>query len=184
VTSPTRLIEPLVLPSLLDGPEAADELLGWTDRCLEEHIDQMAALMSRMSTDAPAGELHYEEEEWDARRVRHVEDLWKRTGRESLVAVAKHKASGEHAAYSVLQFSPLTPWVAEQDDTLVARKHRGHRLGMLLKLRNLRRLMAEHPSVERVLTFNAAENEHMLAINDGLGFRPAGYDGEWQRTLP
>ena len=37
--------------------------------------------------------------------------------------------------------------------------------------------------MERVITFNAAENDHMLAINVALGFRPAGYDGEWQRVV-
>ncbi|MFE4834251.1 GNAT family N-acetyltransferase [Arthrobacter sp. NPDC056691] len=156
-------------------------ILGWTDRCPDEYVDQMAVLMSRMSTDTPAGALHYDAEVWDARRVRHVEDEWKRTGLESLVAVARHKASGELAAYSVLQHSDEKPWLAEQDDTLVATAHRGHRLGMLVKVLNLRRLQQDHPEVERVLTFNAAENDHMLAINVALGFRPAGYDGEWQR---
>jgi hypothetical protein len=52
---------------------------------------------------------------------------------------------------------------------------------MLVKVLNLRRLQQEHPEVERVLTFNAAENDHMLAINIALGFHAAGYDGEWQR---
>ena len=87
----------------------------------------------------------------------------------------------ELAAFSVLQFSDEKPWLAEQDDTLVVKDHRGKRLGMLVKISNLRRLARKHPSVERVLTFNAAENQHMLAINEALGFRPAGYDGEWQR---
>ena len=64
----------------------------------------------------------------------------------------------------------------------MAAGHRGHRLGMLVKLSNLRRLRAEYPAVERVVTYNAAEIDHMLAINVALGFRPAGYDGEWQRT--
>ena len=157
------------------------ELLSWKDRCPDEYVDQMAVLMSRMSTDSPAGALHYDPEAWDAKRVRHLEDEWKATGQESLVAVARHTASGELAAYSVLQYSAAKPWLAEQDDTLVAAKHRGNRLGMLVKILNLRRLAAEHPSVERILTFNAAENSHMLAINVALGFRPAGYDGEWQR---
>ncbi|HEY3574134.1 MAG TPA: GNAT family N-acetyltransferase [Arthrobacter sp.] len=157
------------------------EILGWTDRCPDEYVEQMAVLMSRMSTDTPAGALHYDAEVWDARRVRHLEDEWKRTGLESLVAAARHKASGELAAYSVLQHTDEKPWLAEQDDTLVAKAHRGHRLGMLVKVLNLRRLQQEHPELERVLTFNAAENDHMLAINVALGFRPAGYDGEWQR---
>ena len=63
-------------------------------------------------------------------------------------------------------------------DTLVAKAHRGHRLGMLVKVLNLRRLQKDHPEVELVVTFNAVENDHMLAINVALGFRAAGYDGE------
>lgn len=167
-------------------PAAGDqyELLGWKDHCPEKYVNQLSTLMGRMSTDAPAGGLHIDAEDWDVDRVRHVEDIWKRSGRESFVAAAMHRDSRELAAYTVLQFLPAKPWMADQDDTLVSKAHRGHRLGMLIKIHNLRRLMAAHPSVERVLTFNAAENEHMLAINVALGFRPAGYDGEWQRTLP
>jgi GNAT superfamily N-acetyltransferase len=157
------------------------DLLSWTDRCPDEYVDQMSVLMSRMSTDSPAGELHFDPQIWDAKRVRYVEDEWKQSGLESLVSVARHRPSGELAAYSVLQHSGSKPWVAVQDDTLVAKAHRGNRLGMLVKILNLRRLEAERPSVERILTFNAAENEHMLAINVALGFRPAGYSGEWQR---
>ena len=158
------------------------DLLCWTDDCPEEYIDQLAMLMSRMSTDAPTGGISYDEETWDAARVRYVEDTWKRAGNVSLVAAARHRDSGELAAYSVLELAPGKPWLAEQDDTLVAAGHRGHRLGMLVKIANLRRL-ADYPSVQRVTTFNAAENDHMLAINVALGFRPAGWDGEWQRSV-
>ena len=87
------------------SPGTSTRFLGWTDRCPEEYVEQLALLMSRMSTDSPAGELHYDAEVWDAKRVRHVEDEWQRTGQEALVAVARHKASGELAAYSVLQYS-------------------------------------------------------------------------------
>lgn len=177
-------------PALLDALErealaraAPYELLTWTDHCPEEYVEQLAVLMSRMSTDAPTGGLSYEEETWDTARVRHVEDTWKQAGNTSLVAAARHRGRDELAAYSVLELAPGKPWLADQDDTLVAAGHRGHRLGMLVKIRNLRRLLAEYPAVERVNTFNAAENDHMLAINVALGFRPAGYDGEWQRTV-
>jgi len=160
------------------------ELLSWTDRCPDDLVDQLAVLMSRMSTDAPMGGLSYEEETWDAARVRHVEGIWKQAGNDSLVSVARHRGSGKLAAYSVVQVAHAKPWLASQDDTLVARDHRGHRLGMLVKILNLRRLLAEYPAVERVTTFNAAENDHMLSINVALGFRPAGWDGEWQRVVP
>lgn len=174
--------DPLELDALAAAGEDY-ELLSWTGSCPEGLAEQFGVLMSRMSTDAPTGELSYEAERWDVARVRHVEDTWRRAGLISLVAAARHRASGELAAYSVLQLPPVKPWLADQDDTLVAGSHRGHRLGMLVKLRNLRRLVSEYPAVERVLTFNAAENDHMLAINLALGFRPAGYDGEWQRVI-
>ena len=159
------------------------ELLAWTGNCPDTYIDEFAVLMSRMSTDTPTGALSYDEEDWDAARVRHVEGIRQQAGIISLVAVARHRPSGTLAAYSVLQLTPSKPELADQDDTLVARAHRGHRLGMLVKLLNLRRLRTDYPLVERVITFNAAENGHMLAINTALGFRPAGWDGEWQRTI-
>ncbi|MET4134001.1 GNAT family N-acetyltransferase [Pseudarthrobacter sp. PvP090] len=177
-------------PAMLDALERealaraeAYELVTWTDHCPEEYVEQLAVLMSRMSTDAPTGGLSYDEETWDAARVRHVEDTWTQAGNISLVTAARHRDSNELAAYTVLELAPSKPWLADQDDTLVAASHRGHRLGMLVKIRNLRRLLAEYPAVERVNTFNAAENDHMLAINVALGFRAAGYDGEWQRTV-
>jgi GNAT superfamily N-acetyltransferase len=159
------------------------ELLHWTDRCPDELAEQLAVLMSRMSTDAPAGALNHDEEFWDVARVRNVEDMWTKAGLTTLVACARQRVTGELAAYSVLQVSELKPWLANQDDTLVASHHRGHRLGVLVKLLNLRQLLAGYPRVERIITFNAAENDHMLSINVALGFRPAGYDGEWQKTL-
>ena len=177
-------------PGLLDALEREAlaraepyELLTWTGHCPEEYVEQLAVLMSRMSTDAPTGGLSYDAESWDVARVRHVEDTWKQAGTISLVTAARHRGRNELAAYSVLELAPGKPWLADQDDTLVAASHRGHRLGMLVKIRNLRRLLAEYPAVERVNTFNAEENDHMLSINVALGFRPAGYDGEWQRTV-
>ncbi|PVZ61020.1 GNAT family N-acetyltransferase [Arthrobacter sp. H-02-3] len=159
------------------------ELLHWSDSCPEQDAAQLAVLMSRMSTDAPTGALSYEPERWDVARVRHVEDTWRRAGLSSLVAAARHRDTGELAAYTVLQVAADKPWLASQDDTLVAAGHRGHRLGMLVKILNLRRLHDGYPEVQRVITFNAAENDHMLGINIALGFKPAGYDGEWQRSV-
>ncbi|WP_407320279.1 hypothetical protein UQW22_07455 [Isoptericola halotolerans] len=45
---------------------------------------------------------------------------------------------------------------------------------MLVEALNLRALARTHPSVRRVRTWNAEENEHMLAIDVALGFRPEG----------
>ncbi|WP_442545040.1 GNAT family N-acetyltransferase [Arthrobacter sp. KN11-1C] len=158
-------------------------VLAWTSHCPGEFADQLAGLMGRMSTDTPAGGLEIEAEAWDAARVRQLEDTTLAGGRVALVAAAQHRRSAELVAYTVIYLDPAKPRVVEQDDTLVAKPHRGHGLGMLVKLANLRRLQKEYPEVERVMTFNAEENEHMLSINVQLGFKPAGYDGEWQKRI-
>jgi hypothetical protein len=152
----------------VEAPAYVTRLQYWRDSP-EEYAVQLAVLMSRMSPDTPVGALNYEEETWDVVRVRHVESTWKKAGLNSLVAAARHRSTGELAAYTVLQVSDGKPWLATQDDTLVAGHHRGHRLGMLVKIRNIRRLLAGFPDVERIITFNAAENDHMLSINVALG---------------
>jgi GNAT superfamily N-acetyltransferase len=156
-------------------------LVAWSNSCPEELVDQFAVLMGRMSTDAPVGGLDYEAETWDRARVRTLEKEAADEGQDCLVVAARLRESGTLGGYTALYVDPLKPWLAEQDDTLVAAGHRGHRLGMRLKIANLRRLKQEFPRVERVTTMNAEENSYMLAINVALGFTPSGVYGEWQK---
>ncbi|HTU06839.1 MAG TPA: GNAT family N-acetyltransferase, partial [Trebonia sp.] len=48
--------------------------------------------------------------------------------------------------------------------------HRGHRLGLLVKTAMLEWLAVAEPKLERIATGNAAANEHMIAVNDTLGY--------------
>jgi GNAT superfamily N-acetyltransferase len=70
-----------------------------------------------------------------------------------------------------------------QEDTLVLREHRGHRLGMLLKVANLQYLEQVAPGHPGVLTWNAEENRAMLDVNEAVGFEPIGYEGAWRKDL-
>ena len=158
-------------------------LTGWDTHCPEALLGGYAVLRARMSTDAPTAGMAWEREEWDAGRVRDDEIALVRGGVQSSVAAALHRPTGELVAYSVLTWRPLVPESLIQQDTLVAEDHRGHRLGMLVKAANLRRAREKWPLARSVLTWNASENQHMLAINTALGFRPAGYEGEWQKRL-
>ena len=179
-----------VAPELLDRLEteaaaaAGDySITGWDDACPEDLVDAYALLKARMSTDVPIAGMDWEGEDWDAGRVRDEERTTARSGVQSAVTAALHSATGELVAYTVLNWRPGVPASIAQQDTLVTAHHRGHRLGLLIKVANLRRAQGRWPSAHSVLTWNASENQHMLAINIALGFRPAGYEGEWQKRL-
>jgi len=157
----------------------------WTDEVPDAWLDQVALLFTRMSTDAPTGGVDYGEDPWDARRVRIWvgEQAERRNG--FLVTVAEHVPTRTLAAFTVFAYPRERDDFAFQEDTLVLREHRGRRLGMLVKVANLDALAVERPATRRVHTWNAQENDHMLAINVALGFRPAGVWAAWQRrTAP
>lgn len=166
--------------TLAAGPDYT--VLTWEDHAPEEHLEAYASLLGAMSTDAPFGDIALEPESWDGARVRNSEDI-AAGGRLPLTAAALHVPSGELAGYTTLQVPLDHPEMAFQHDTLVRKGHRGHRLGMLLKAANLERLAEAAPAVRRVHTWNAAENRHMLAVNEALGFAKVGLVGEWQRQI-
>lgn len=160
--------------------DAADyRVVGWVDRTPEELVDGYAAARARMALDVPAGTLTIDPEHWDAARVRAHEERGLEGGR-SLLVQAAVAPDGTVAGYTELELPPGKP-LAYQSDTLVVAAHRGHGLGMRLKLANLVRLGELAPERTEVYTWNADENEHMLAINLALGFRLTGISTEWQR---
>jgi len=158
-------------------------LLTWEDDVPERWRGQVGTLFTRMSTDAPSGDIDYREDPWDARRVGVWLDELHAKRHDLLMTVAEHVPSGTLAAFSVLVHPEDRPTSTFQEDTLVLREHRGHRLGMLVKVRNLDELAVRRPSTERVHTWNAEENDHMLSINLDLGFTPAGGYAGWQKRV-
>ncbi|MBD8043958.1 GNAT family N-acetyltransferase [Arthrobacter sp. Sa2BUA2] len=155
----------------------------WTGRCPDALVSDYAKLKQRMSTDAPMGDLEWEEEAWDVERVRESEATQAAAGVDLLCCAVRDLSTDTLAGHTVLWVQREQPQAAMQDDTLVLRAHRGHSLGMLLKTANLQRLQQERPQVRRIYTWNAEENRHMLRINEALGFRAAAWGGQWQRRL-
>jgi GNAT superfamily N-acetyltransferase len=158
-------------------------LVGWADACPDRLVGEYALLKNRMSTDVPIAGMDWEAEDWDPARVRHEEHSNSRAGVQSQVAAALHGPTGKLVAYTVLNWRPGIPASITQQDTLVTAEHRGRKLGLLVKAANLRAAQHRWPAARSVLTWNAVENQHMLAINTSLGFKPAGYEGEWQKRL-
>jgi GNAT superfamily N-acetyltransferase len=174
------------LAGLEDGAMARAsgyELVAWTGPCPEEHLEGYAALTSRMSTDAPMDDLDLEPEVWDAARIRLHEAVTEAQQRTVVLTAARHVASGELVAYTDIAVSAHAPADAHQWSTIVRREDRGHRLGLLVKVANLRRVREQLPQAERVHTWNADSNDHMVAINDALGFVPVHREVEWQLDL-
>ncbi len=57
----------------------------------------------------------------------------------------------------------------------MVREHRGHRLGLLVKVAMLAWLSAEEQGIRQIMTFNAVQNEHMIGVNAELGHRVSDY---------
>ncbi len=165
----------------LAGPDY--ELVQWRDATPEPWQEPMAALRQRMSVDIPTAGLDFEEQEWDAERVRVADQRHLDRGRGSVTTAVRHLPSGELVAFTTLLWPRSAPAGVWQEDTLVAGHHRGRRLGMLVKTANLALLLAENPAAQRVHTWNAVENSFMLAINSALGFAAMCTEGAWQARL-
>lgn len=156
-------------------------LVFWQDRVPEEIEQSFTVALTQMSIDIPTAGLDSEVEHWDVARLRKNQNDRLASGKRDYGCAAVDQESGDVAAYSYVVYAPEKPEVLIQEDTFVSGAHRGKRLGMLIKAANLQRLAEVLPQARKVVTWNAAENDHMLAINVDLGFTPAGYDGEWQK---
>ncbi|WP_136517426.1 GNAT family N-acetyltransferase [Cellulomonas telluris] len=167
----------------LERAGADYRLVQWQDACPDAWVEQFALLNTRMSTDVPLGGLDFEEDRWDAERVRRVEEQVLARGEHLLTSAVEHVPTGTLVAFSSFQVPGHSDEFVWQGDTLVLKEHRGRRLGMLVKIAQLDLLARALPSVRRISTWNAEENSWMLAINAALGFRPEGCVGEWQREL-
>ncbi|MDT7573428.1 MAG: hypothetical protein QOE05_3602 [Actinomycetota bacterium] len=167
---------------LAEPPEPARgyRLVQWVDRVPDEHVDAMAHLMHRMSTDAPFEDMDWEPENWDAARYRQKEDAAIARGRMRVATLAVHEETGAAVAFTDVGVSRYSRETAYQWETIVDPTHRGHGLGFALKAHNHRQLVDQSPESRWINTWNAESNTHMVGINERLGFRPMEYWSEWQ----
>lgn len=181
---------PLPFPGIAARLAAAERASGpdyavrtWVGRTPEQWLDDRALLITRMSTDAPSAGLEEPEDVWTADRVRENDDRQERNPRTRLIAAAEHLPTGRLVAFTVLSVPRPVERAVHQFATLVLREHRGHRLGMLVKLANLEQLERVVPGHPSVLTFNAEENRPMLDVNEAVGFVEIAHEGAWRKDL-
>lgn len=181
LTRPLASVEALVA----DAREHARgyRVVSWFAPTPPEYVAGYAWLKSRMATDTPAADLEVVEEAWDAERVAAHDTRYTDAGRTLHVVAAQHIATGELCAFNELVVGVDRTAASHQEDTLVLREHRGHRLGMLVKCENLLRWREIAPDSPRVMTYNAEENRPMLSINEAIGFTAIAYEGAWKKVL-
>jgi hypothetical protein len=63
------------------------------------------------------------------------------------------------------------------------REHRGRGLGFAAKVANLSAVTDAYPSVRVISTWNAAENEYMIAVNDAMGFEVVAHSSWWLKKI-
>lgn len=151
---------------------AGYETVSWQLRTPQAHLDDASRLDARLVADAPTGDLAIEPPNTDPARLRDQERGLEACRWRLYHTGAVHADTGQLVAVTALARQHSSPWHAFQWVTVVDPSHRGHRLGTLVKLENLRHLRAHEPQVAVIDTWNAAENRHMRAINDAMGFSP------------
>ncbi|MFF9687593.1 GNAT family N-acetyltransferase [Streptomyces sp. NPDC014623] len=129
-------------------------------------------------------------ETWDqgpeairASHVRRFERMRVGRGRRAYHVGAVHEETGELAGFTSVSKTTGNPQHALQGMTVVAPAHRGHGLGLLLKLANLAHVREYEPRVRLIETANADDNHPMIALNEAMGFSPQERWVSWEAPV-
>jgi GNAT superfamily N-acetyltransferase len=155
----------------------------WIGAAPEEYVHDIAYLDARLMLDAPMGDLQMEAHEPDVARTREFGEVTAKRERVAYHCAAVHEESNRLVAWTTITKEKSLSWNAFQQITIVDPDHRGHRLGALVKVENLRFFRENEPTVTAIDTFNAHSNSYMIHINEQMGFRPLYAWQNWKLEL-
>jgi GNAT superfamily N-acetyltransferase len=161
---------------------SAYELVRVTGRTPEELLEEVAVLTAAIN-DAPLDDLDIEDEAFPPERVRNYETALELRGERMYRLLARHRETGELAGQTIVAVEVRRPHIGHQHDTSVVRSHRGHRLGLLLKSGMNLWLAETEPQLEVVDTWNAESNDHMIGVNEALGYRWMAREVQLQKSV-
>lgn len=157
------------------------EIVAWEGAAGDDMLADLCRLRELMYTDTPSGEMTVEESKWDVDRMR-ASDAERLLSNRMFRTVVRHKPSGMVVGLNELMLDRSNPEAfVDQWDTVVLPEHRGKRLGMAVKAANLIALKEAVPTASSIITWNAEENRHMLAVNEALGFYPILAEAAFER---
>lgn len=158
------------------------ELIRIAGRTPPELVEAVAELSAAIN-DAPTDDLDIEDDVMSVERIAAYEASVEARGHRLYRLLARHRGTGELGGHTVVAVETARPGLAHQHDTAVARAHRGHRLGLLLKAGMVLWLAEAEPQVETVDTWNAESNGFMIGVNEDLGYRVMGRALEFQAPI-
>lgn len=138
--------------------------------CPVEHVESFGRLLGMLLDEIPLGDLDVAASEWDVERIRDAEQRQVGIGRHVLTALAI-APDGSVAGASDVRVNDTDTEHGQVGITLVHPAHRGHRLGLALKLATHDLALATYPGLVSVDTSNAEVNAWMNSVNEALGYR-------------
>jgi len=157
-------------------------IVTWDTDVPDEHVAGMARLLSGFYAQIPLGDMALEDSEWTVERLRASSERFHDVGKRMLVAGAV-APTGELVGISDARIDLASPETGFVGLTIVDAAHRGHRLGLAMKLAVARLVTAAFPACRRLQTSNAETNTPMSAVNERLGFVHAEDLYEMQKEL-
>ena len=142
----------------------------WGGATPDEHIEEVCAALNRFIGMIPTGDLEMEDLNFTPERLRRNEARGVDLGTTRLVGAAL-APDGTLAGYTDLFVEQASRSRGRIGITMVLPEHRGHSLGLAVKLATHRSLVAQVPECRIVVTGNADVNEHMSAVNERMGYR-------------
>ncbi len=173
------------LTELLSEAEAASadyELVDLPNPAPEHLVPDLLAVHTAIN-DAPLDDLQIDDDQWPVERFHAYQQAMSARKIRLHRLLARRTSDGALGGHTVVCVEEDRPQVAWQEDTAVISSHRGHRLGLRLKVAMLRRLAASEPQLHHIDTWNAESNTHMIAVNDAIGCQVVGRGMVVQRDL-
>ncbi|RYC12523.1 GNAT family N-acetyltransferase [Nocardioides zhouii] len=138
--------------------------------CPDAYAESFGRLLGMLLDEIPLGELDLRASEWTVERIRDAEQRQLGIGRHVLTALAIAE-DGSVAGSSDVRVNDTDTTRGQVGITLVDPAHRGHRLGLALKLATHDLALATYAGIGTVDTSNAEVNTWMNAVNEALGYR-------------
>ncbi len=143
-------------------------LVTWGTVTPEEYAVPVSALEQSLGSAAP-------DERPDAVQssyARRFETMRIGRGRRAYHTGVVHQADGRLVGYTSISMTTGNPHHALQGMTVVHTTHRGHGLGLVVKLANLHWARRHEPALRLLETANDEDNAAMIAVNAAMGYRP------------